>query len=195
MYEYKVIPAPLRTIKVKGLKTPAERFAHLLEGALNAEVGEGWEFVRAETLPCEERKGLTGTAKSFQSVLVFRRATGFADAGYADAEDTATDYAEFEHPETDDTESAQDQPDSDRPAPLATATATATATDQAPRLSLVAKRHDPETRPPLAGHQPAAQTARQEPVLRPGAARHGVVSERPEPVLRTRALDEDGNQN
>lgn len=78
MYEYKVIPAPLRTAKVKGLKTTAERFAHMMENTVNAEAEEGWEYMRSETLPCEERRGLTGTAKSFQTVLIFRRALSIA---------------------------------------------------------------------------------------------------------------------
>lgn len=73
-YEYKVIPAPARAIKVKGLKTTAERFAHVLTETLNREAEQGWEFVRSETLPCEERKGLMSTARSTQTVLVFRRA-------------------------------------------------------------------------------------------------------------------------
>lgn len=73
MYEYNVIPAPLRPAKIKGLKSTEERYAHLLSATLNAEASEGWEFLRAETLPCEERKGLTGTSKSFQTMLVFRR--------------------------------------------------------------------------------------------------------------------------
>lgn len=72
-YEYKVIPAPARTVKVKGLKTTGERFAHLLTEALNREAEQGWTFLRAESLPCEERKGLTGTARSTQTVLIFRR--------------------------------------------------------------------------------------------------------------------------
>ncbi len=73
-YEYKVIPAPARTVKVKGLKTPGERFAHLLTEYLNEAASEGWEYVRAESLPCEERKGLFSKAKSTQVVLIFRRA-------------------------------------------------------------------------------------------------------------------------
>lgn len=85
MYEYKVVTAPLRAVKVKGLKTTEERFAHMLEEALNDEAREGWEYLRAETLPCEERRGLTGTAKSFQSVLVFRRPLGMAGARAEDA--------------------------------------------------------------------------------------------------------------
>lgn len=180
MYEYRVIPAPLRTAKVKGLKTSAERFAHLLEGAVNAEAGEGWEFLRAETLPCEERKGLTGVAKSFQSVLVFRRALGFADESHIDAGYTDSD-----------------QDDGEYPAPFAADTPDQTASGQPARLSLVATRHEPETRAPLAGQQTNQQTghpARQEPVLRPGAALHASAGERPEPVLRTRALDESDTQ-
>ncbi|MCC6000544.1 MAG: DUF4177 domain-containing protein [Pararhodobacter sp.] len=73
-YEYKVIPAPARAIKVKGLKTTAERFAYVLTEALNREAEQGWEFVRSESLPCEERKGLMSTTRSTQTVLVFRRA-------------------------------------------------------------------------------------------------------------------------
>ena len=72
-YEYKAIPAPARTVKVKGLKTAAERFAHLLSECLNEAASEGWEYVRAETLPCEERKGLFGTSRSTQVMLIFRR--------------------------------------------------------------------------------------------------------------------------
>ena len=73
-YEYKVIPAPARTVKVKGLKTPGERFAHLLTECLNEAANEGWEYVRAESLPCEERKGLFSKARSTEVVLIFRRA-------------------------------------------------------------------------------------------------------------------------
>lgn len=89
MYEYKVVTAPLRAVKVKGLKTTEERFAHMLQEALNDEAREGWEYLRAETLPCEERKGLTGTAKSFQSVLVFRRPWALADARAEEAHNEA----------------------------------------------------------------------------------------------------------
>lgn len=188
MYEYKVIPAPLRTVKVKGLSTPAERFAHMLEGAVNAEAGEGWEFLRAETLPCEERKGLTGTAKSFQSVLVFRRATGFAGQIHADQDDTGTGYVSSEPTLADQAGSAKEQPAlsrGDAAAFTAPRPGTGGAAEPAPRLSLVATRHEAEAPPP-----PPAPAGRQEPVLRPGAARQGTGSERPEPVLRTRALDE-----
>jgi hypothetical protein len=35
---------------------------------------DGWEFQRAETLPSQERSGLTSTVTTYRNVLVFRRA-------------------------------------------------------------------------------------------------------------------------
>lgn len=72
--EYKVVPAPRRGVKARGVKTSEDRFALALAQALNDEAAEGWEFVRAETLPLDERSGLTGTKTSMQNLLVFRRA-------------------------------------------------------------------------------------------------------------------------
>lgn len=74
MFEYKVVPAPVRAVKVRGLKTTGERFAHLLSETMNALASEGWEYQRTEQLACEERRGLTGTRTSTQTVMVFRRA-------------------------------------------------------------------------------------------------------------------------
>lgn len=74
IYEYKVIPAPRRGEKAKGAKTTAERFAHALTQVMNTMGREGWEYLRADTLPCDERVGLTGKTTAFQNMLVFRRA-------------------------------------------------------------------------------------------------------------------------
>lgn len=73
-YEYKVIPAPTRGQKAKGIKAPEGRFANALEIEMNRLSAEGWEYLRADTLPHEERSGLTGSSTSYRSVLVFRRA-------------------------------------------------------------------------------------------------------------------------
>ena len=78
IYEYKVIPAPRRGQKAKGVKSPEARFAHALQEAMNAEAAEGWEYLRADTLPCDERSGLTSTVTHYRNMLVFRRAL---DAG------------------------------------------------------------------------------------------------------------------
>jgi hypothetical protein len=72
-FEYKVIPAPRRGEKVKGAKTTEDRFAAALMRVMNELGADGWEYLRADTLPCDERSGLTGTKTSFQNMLVFRR--------------------------------------------------------------------------------------------------------------------------
>ncbi|WP_412070680.1 DUF4177 domain-containing protein [Pseudooceanicola nanhaiensis] len=72
-FEYKVVPAPSRGQKAKGVKTPESRFAHALEQVMNDMAAEGWEYLRAETLPSEERSGLTSTTTTYRHVLVFRR--------------------------------------------------------------------------------------------------------------------------
>ena len=50
-YEYKVVPAPNKGKKARGVKSPEARFAHGVEGVLNEMAAEGWEFQRAEMLP------------------------------------------------------------------------------------------------------------------------------------------------
>jgi len=74
LYEYKMLPAPTRAVKAKGVKTPEARFARAVQDVLNAQASEGWEYLRADTLPHEERQGLTGSATTFRTLLVFRRA-------------------------------------------------------------------------------------------------------------------------
>lgn len=73
-YEYKVVPAPAKGLKAKGIKTSQDRFANALETTMNELGAEGWEYQRTDTLPCEERSGLTGKVTTFQHMLVFRRA-------------------------------------------------------------------------------------------------------------------------
>jgi hypothetical protein len=73
VHEYLALPAPRRAQKVKGLKTPSERYAHELTTLLNELAQEGWEYWRSETLPSEERKGFTGTTVVENHLLIFRR--------------------------------------------------------------------------------------------------------------------------
>lgn len=72
-FEYKAVPAPNTGTKAKGVKTREDRFALSMTETLNGMADEGWEYVRAELLPLEERKGLTGTQTSYQNILIFRR--------------------------------------------------------------------------------------------------------------------------
>ena len=72
-FEYKVVPAPGKGRKARGVKGPEGRFANALEILMNEMASEGWEYQRAETLPSEERAGLTSSTTTYRSVLVFRR--------------------------------------------------------------------------------------------------------------------------
>ncbi len=73
IYEYKVVPAPEKGRKGKGVKGPRERFANALEALMNELGAEGWTYLRADTLPNEERSGLTGSSTTYQNMLVFCR--------------------------------------------------------------------------------------------------------------------------
>lgn len=73
LFEYSAIPAPIRSEKAKAAKTPAERYALTLTDEINRMAGDGWEYLRAETLPSEERSGLTGRTTLFHNLLIFRR--------------------------------------------------------------------------------------------------------------------------
>lgn len=72
-FEYKVVPAPAKGKKARGAKGPEGRFANAIELLMNDMAAEGWEFQRAETLPSEERSGLTSSTTTYRSVMVFRR--------------------------------------------------------------------------------------------------------------------------
>ncbi|WP_245510584.1 DUF4177 domain-containing protein [Antarcticimicrobium sediminis] len=72
-YEYKVIPAPAKGRKAKGVRTPEARFSLAIETTLNDMGADGWEYLRAELLPSDERSGLTGSTVNWRNVLVFRR--------------------------------------------------------------------------------------------------------------------------
>jgi hypothetical protein len=72
-YEFKVVPAPRKDEKLRGVKTVEGRFAQSLTTLMNQLGRDGWDYVRADTLPVDERSGFTGSKTSFQYVLVFRR--------------------------------------------------------------------------------------------------------------------------
>lgn len=72
-FEYRVVPAPAKGLKAKGVRGHEARFAFALQDLMNRMGADGWEYQRAETLPSEERHGLTSTTTTFRNVLVFRR--------------------------------------------------------------------------------------------------------------------------
>ncbi|WP_051142294.1 MULTISPECIES: DUF4177 domain-containing protein [Paracoccus] len=72
-FEYTVIPAPSRGEKDSQAKTATDRYALAVTSELNRMAAEGWEYLRAEALPSEERSGLTGRVTTYHNLLVFRR--------------------------------------------------------------------------------------------------------------------------
>jgi hypothetical protein len=72
-YEYKVVPAPTKGVKGEGIKGADARVAHALELVMNELGAEGWEYIRADTLPFEERTRLTRVETKYKNLLVFRR--------------------------------------------------------------------------------------------------------------------------
>jgi len=104
-YEYLAVPAPTKGAKVKGLKTPSDRYAHQLTLLLNDLAAEGWEYWRADTLASEERKGFTGTTRVTHELLIFRRLSAAALAAQMPAQTYAAQDQPVDHT----------QPEDDRP--------------------------------------------------------------------------------
>lgn len=73
-YEYAVIPAPTKGEKARDARTPTDRYALALAAELNRMAADGWDYLRADVLPSEERSGLTGRSTVYHNVLIFRRA-------------------------------------------------------------------------------------------------------------------------
>ncbi|MFQ5437371.1 MAG: hypothetical protein ACE5DK_00915 [Paracoccaceae bacterium] len=72
-YEYKCVAAPKRTKAFKGVRSHEDQFAAVLAEIMNDMAAKDWQYLRAESLPCEEKSGLTSRVEAYQSVLIFRR--------------------------------------------------------------------------------------------------------------------------
>ena len=73
-YEYRVIPAPRRLKRIKGMSSTAEIFAATLTESINAEARGGWEYVRSESLTAEEPAGWFRRAAIVEeTMMIFRR--------------------------------------------------------------------------------------------------------------------------
>lgn len=72
-FEYIAVPAPRKSKAPRKVKGPEAKFAATVTDVMNEMASDGWEYQRAETLPCEERQGFTGKTVKYHSVLIFRR--------------------------------------------------------------------------------------------------------------------------
>ena len=113
-YEYKVIPAPAKGRKGPGVKGPQSRFAHGLETVINELAVEGWEYLRADILPSEERQGLASSQTVYRSMLVFRRSLDLenVETPPLPLDDTTEEVFETQDL-ADETEAPEEDPDSD----------------------------------------------------------------------------------
>ncbi|SEK39118.1 hypothetical protein SAMN05421666_1601 [Roseovarius nanhaiticus] len=98
-FEYKVIPAPTKGTKAPGVKSGEGRFAATVEGTLNAQAADGWEYLRTDILPSDERQGLTGSQTVYRTLMVFRRSKAEGDTAAEDIIQNAQDVAEAARPE------------------------------------------------------------------------------------------------
>jgi hypothetical protein len=111
-YEYRVIPAPRKGEKAKGLKTPEARMAQAMETRLNAIGKDGWEYMRSDVVPMEERAGLTSKNVSYHTVLIFRR-----NANFGIVTDETRDFGAHTQNDTDAVAATEDaQPSTDETA-------------------------------------------------------------------------------
>lgn len=121
-FEYKVIPAPRRSVRVKGAKGTDGKFAATLEKIINDLAAEGWQYLRAESLPIDERHGITRRkTENYQNVLIFCKPTdspAITDPVVAlleneDSDDTTQDDPGEDTPEDDDDKAVADTEEDD----------------------------------------------------------------------------------
>jgi len=74
-FEYKAIAAPTRARKFKGVKGTAAQFAMVLSELMNDMASDGWEYLRSDSLPVDEKAGLLkARVETYHTMLIFRRA-------------------------------------------------------------------------------------------------------------------------
>ena len=72
--EYKVVPAPRKAKPRKGARGKPEALARAMEELIKKEAGAGWEYLRADLIPCEERRSFfSRPIEMHRAMLVFRK--------------------------------------------------------------------------------------------------------------------------
>lgn len=73
-FEYKTVGGPERGVKRRGCRTAADRVAAAMQELIRIEAAEGWEYLRTDLVPVEERASWLGRKQVIHcAVLVFRR--------------------------------------------------------------------------------------------------------------------------
>jgi len=72
--EYKCVGAPERPKRKRGAKSRSDRVAVAMQEIIDAEAVDGWEYLRTDLVPVEEKSGLFGrTQEVHRAILVFHR--------------------------------------------------------------------------------------------------------------------------
>ena len=75
VYEYKCVGAPEKGKRTKGARTRSDRVALVMQEIIAEEAVDGWEYMRTDLVPVEEKAGLfSRTVEVHRAVLIFRRA-------------------------------------------------------------------------------------------------------------------------
>lgn len=73
-YEYKCVGAPERPRKQRGARSRSDRVAVAMQEIITAEAVDGWEYLRTDLVPVEEKSGFFSRAHEVhRAVMVFRR--------------------------------------------------------------------------------------------------------------------------
>ena len=73
-FEYKVVNAPRKPGKARGVKGFDDKYAHTLSELMNEMAAEGWQYARAESIPVDEKSGMMGkVTEKYLTLLVFQR--------------------------------------------------------------------------------------------------------------------------
>jgi hypothetical protein len=72
--EYKCVGAPERPKKKRGAKSRSDRVAAVMQEVIDAEAVDGWEYLRTDLVPVEEKTGWFSRAHEVhRAVLIFKR--------------------------------------------------------------------------------------------------------------------------
>lgn len=83
-YEYKCVGAPEEPRRQRGVRAWSDRVALAMQEVITAEAIDGWEYLRTDILPVEEKDGFFSRVRRIQrAVLIFRREIGDAQRSSA----------------------------------------------------------------------------------------------------------------
>lgn len=73
LYEYDVVPAPKKPMRIAGVTREDERVAYDLAALFDDMAVDGWEYVRADVIHIDDVTGISGNVPKTHTLLVFRR--------------------------------------------------------------------------------------------------------------------------